>query len=148
MAIIGLTTDIKRLESRMVEVDMRIRSASIDKELIPFVMEFDRVMQDAGIDVQYGSLVVIQFKLMRHGLLGVAHGMNHNVTMININPREWVRLSTQDKRMVIFHEMAHDVFNLHHGSIGLMDTPMPMFVTKDKVDSYMVELIKHIKNGR
>jgi len=29
-----------------------------------------------------------------------------------------------------------------------MDTPMPLNVTKDMVDSYMIELINHIKYGR
>jgi|14_taG_2_1085336.scaffolds.fasta_scaffold13367_1 hypothetical protein len=148
MAIIGMATDISRLENRVCEVDMKIRYAVIDKELQPYVIEFDRVIQESGIDPEYGSLVVIQFRQLRQGLLGIAHGMNHNVTLIDINSREWFKLSVQDKRMVIFHEMAHDVFNLEHGSTLLMMPTKPQVLTKQYVDDCIRLLIKHLKNGR
>ena len=148
MAIIGLSTDISRMSKRAKEVDMQIRSAEVDKELVPYLMEFDRVMQSAGIDVQYGSLVVIKFRSLRQGLLGVAWGMNHDVTLIDINPKLWATLSHQDKRMVMFHELSHDVFNLRHGSTLLMEPSKPQLLTKEYVDECIRLLIKLIKDGR
>ena len=146
--MIGMATDINRISKRAVESDMTIRRVDVDKELQPYLLEFDRVMLDAGINVKYGSLVVIKFRLLKGGLLGVAWGMNHDVTVIDINPILWAKLSHQDKRMVMFHELAHDVFNLKHWSTLLMNPTKPQLLDKTFVDNAINLLIKHIKNGR
>ena len=148
MAIIGMATDINRISKRAVEVDMTIRKVDVDKELQPYLLEFDRVMQEAGINPQYGSLVVIKFVSLRTGLLGVAWGMNHDVTVIHINPVLWATMSHQDKRMVMFHELAHDVFNLKHWSTLLMNPVKPQLLDKAFVDNAIKLLVKHIKDGR
>ena len=148
MAIIGMATDIKRISKRTAAIDMTIRTVDVDRELQPYLMEFDRVMHNAGIDVKYGSLVVIKFLPMRDGLLGVAWGMNHDVTVIHINPVLWATMSHQDKRMVMFHELAHDVFNLKHWSTLIMNPVKPQLTDKAFVDNAINLLIKHIKDGR
>ena len=147
-AMIGLITDINRISKRSSGVDMTIRTVDVSKELQPYLMEFDRVMHDAGIDVKYGSLVVIKFVPLRTGLLGVAWGMNHDVTIIHINPVLWATMSHQDKRMVMFHELAHDVFNLKHWSTLLMNPVKPQLLDKSFVDNAIKLLIKHIKDVR
>tara|TARA_R110000744_G_scaffold16476_2_gene45394 strand:+ start:443 stop:922 length:480 start_codon:yes stop_codon:yes gene_type:complete len=148
-AVIGMATDINRISKRAAEADMTIRTVDVDRPLQPYLMEFDRVMNDAGIDVRYGSLVVIKFlPNMRAGLLGVAWGMNHDVTVIHINPVLWAKLSHQDRRMVMFHELAHDVFNLKHWSTLLMNPVKPQLLDKAFVDNAINLLIKHIKDGR
>ncbi len=148
LAVTCLTVDLS-VANNKIDDSNKTRDVIIDRILQPYVFEFHGLLYDAGIELNYGSLVMIRFSSdMSPNILGIAWGMNHNTTIININSNLFFNLSHQQRRLLIFHEMAHDVFNLHHGSIGLMDTPMPMFVTKDKVDSYMVELIKHIKNGR
>ena len=148
MAIIGMATDIKRISKRTAAIDMTIRTVDVSRELQPYLMEFDRVMNDAGIDVKYGSLVVIKFVPLRTGLLGVAWGMNHDVTIIHINPVLWATMSHQDKRMVMFHELAHDVFNLKHWSTLIMNPVKPQLLDKAFVDNAINLLIKHIKDGR
>lgn len=148
LAVICLTVDL-RVANNKTNVVVVPTEVIIDKPLQPYVFEFHGLLYDAGIEINYGSLVMIRFSSdMRSRVLGIAWGMNHNTTLININSRLFFSLSHQERRLLIFHEMAHDVFNLHHGSIGLMDTPMPLNVTKDMVDSYMIELINHIKYGR
>ena len=147
-AMIGLATDINRISKRSSGVDMTIRTVEVSRELQPYLMEFDRVMNDAGIDVKYGSLVVIKFVPLRTGLLGVAWGMNHDVTIIHINPVLWATMSHQDKRMVMFHELAHDVFNLKHWSTLLMNPVKPQLLDKSFVDNAIKLLIKHIKDVR
>ena len=148
MAIIGMATDINRISKRVESRDMTIRTVDVDRQLQPYLMEFDRVMHNAGIDVKYGSLVVIKFLPMRDGLLGVAWGMNHDVTVIHINPVLWATMSHQDKRMVMFHELAHDVFNLKHWSTLIMNPVKPQLLDKAFVDNAINLLIKHIKDGR
>lgn len=148
LAVTCLTVDLSVANSK-ITTPSEPRDVIIASSLQPYVFEFHGLMYDSGIEINYGSLVMIRFSSdMRSRVLGMAWGMNHNTTLININSRLFFSLSHQERRLLIFHEMAHDVFNLHHGSIGLMNTPMPKHVTKGMVDSYIVELIKHIKNGR
>ena len=74
--------------------------------------------------------------------------MNHDVTVIHINPVLWATMSHQDKRMVMFHELAHDVFNLKHWSTLIMNPVKPQLTDKAFVDNAINLLIKHIKDGR
>ena len=148
LAVTCLTVDLS-VANRKIDNSNKTREVIIDKLLQPYVFEFHGLLYDAGIELNYGSLVMIRFSSdMRPNILGIAWGMGHDTTIININVKQFFNLTHQQRRLLIFHEMAHDVFNLHHGSIGLMDTPMPMFVTKGMVDDYMIELINHVKNGR
>jgi hypothetical protein len=148
LAVICLAVDLN-IANKRANIVTQPTEVIIDTHLQPYVFEFHGLMYDAGIELNYGSLVMIRFSSdMRPRILGIAWGMNHNTTIININSRLFFGLSHQERRLLVFHEMAHDVFDLHHGSIGLMNTPMPLNVTKGMVDSYMVELINHIKNGR
>jgi hypothetical protein len=142
---IGLSHSVERKPLKTSEV----KQVYIDKGLQPYVIEFDHIIYNSGIDINYGSLVLIKFSdRLQDNILGIAWGMNHDVTVIDINRRQFYRLSLQERRLVIFHEMAHDVFNLEHGSIDLMAPTKPKEVTKELVDAYIAELIKHIKNGR
>lgn len=148
LAVTCLTVDLGIANSKIV-IPSETREVIIDAPLQSYVFEFHGLLYDAGIELNYGSLVMVRLSSgMRPRVLGMAWGMNHNTTIININSNIFFRLSHQERRLVIFHEMAHDVFNLQHGSIGLMVTPMPKHVTKEMVDGYLLELIKHIKNGR
>jgi hypothetical protein len=148
LAVTCLTIDLGVANGK-VNHSEDTREVIIDQLLQPYVFEFHGLLYDAGIELNYGSLVMIKFSSdMRPNLLGIAWGMGHSSTIININSRLFFSLTHQQRRLLIFHEMAHDLFNLYHGSIGLMDTPMPQFVTKDMVDKQLLELIKHIKDGR
>lgn len=148
LAVTCLTVDLRVANSK-ITIPSEPREVIIDTPLQPYVFEFHGVMYDAGIELNYGSLVMIRFSSdMRANVLGVAWGMTHDITLIDINSRLFFGLTHQERRLLIFHEMAHDLFNLRHGSVGLMDTPMPRVVTKDMVDAYILELIKHIKDGR
>ena len=149
LAVSCLTVDLTT-SNRKVDSYTKTREVMVDPLLQSYVLEFHDAMSNAGIEINYGSIVVIKFSShMNPKVLGMAIGMTHDTsTIININSRLFFSLTHQQRRLLIFHEMAHDVFNLYHGSIGLMDTPMPKYVTKDMVDGHLLELIKHIKNGR
>ena len=148
LAVTCLTVDLS-VANKEVSQDTEPRDVIIDNILQPYVFEFHGLLYDSGIEMNYGSLVMIRFSSdMPDRILGIAWGMGHNTTIININSQYFHKLTHQEKRLVIFHEMAHDLFNLRHGSVGLMNTPMPKNVNKEMVDAHMVELIKHIKDGR
>lgn len=120
----------------------------IHSKLSPFVKEYRDILLSNQVLVPWGKdLVIIDFSsAMPDFVLGVAWGMNiDNVTVVSINYKSWNFLSYQQKRYLIFHEISHDVFNFEHFETPLMNTPMPDFVSKYKVDKDMRELIKYLK---
>lgn len=120
----------------------------INSTLAPFINEYMDRLESEGIDLTWGKdLVSIDFSVsLPNNILGVAWGMDiDNITVISINGRVWNYLTHQQKRLLVFHELTHDVFNVRHFETGLMNTPMPFFVSEDKVDSLMDDLVAYLK---
>lgn len=121
---------------------------AINSLLGPYVLEYKVMLEESDIDIPWGSdLVRIKFGMtMPNKVLGIAWGMDiDNITFIEINFKSWIRLTHEQKRLVMFHELTHDVFNLEHFDVALMNTPMPKNITKQKVDLWMEELIQYVK---
>lgn len=121
---------------------------AINSLLGPYVLEYKVLLEGRGIDIPWGSdLVRIKFGMtMPSRVLGIAWGMDiDNITFIEINFNSWRFLSYQEKRLVMFHELTHDVFNIEHFEIELMNTPKPECVTKENVDLWMEELVDYLK---
>ena len=120
---------------------------AVNSMIRPYVAEYQMILQSHGIELPWGKVVVIDFTpTLPSGTLGVAWGMDvDEVTVISINMSDWRHLTNQERRIVVFHELTHDLFNLQHFSTPLMDTPMPMTVTKQLVDSAMAQLIEILK---
>lgn len=120
----------------------------INSLLEPYVKEYKALLEEDNVDVPWGKdMVRVMFgvALPQH-ILGAAWGMNiDNITFVEINYYNWLQLNHEQKRLVMFHELTHDVFNLEHFDIVLMNTPMPKDVTKLKVDTWMKELIQYVK---
>ena len=68
-----------------------------------------------------------------------------NITFVEINVNSWQALTHQQRRLVMFHELSHDVYNLKHFDVTLMNTPMPRNITKQKVDLWIKELVEYLK---
>ena len=132
------------------EVGYKPRIAGVHKQLEPFVVEYIKLLEDAGIKLPFGKdLLIIDFtSSLPFRVLGVAWGMNiDNITFIQINRNYWNHLNKQQRRLLMFHELSHDVFNLEHFDVELMNTPIPdeYLITDAYVNKVMKELIKHLK---
>lgn len=90
----------------------------------------------------------MKFKPLEEGVLGIANGMNDNyVTNISIDPDEWSKASKWKRLWVVYHEIAHDIYNVKHGEGGeLMDATVPNEVSF--LDFYFAksELLEFIKS--
>lgn len=93
-----------------------------------------------------GELVLIVFsRLMEDRVLGVAYGMNVNSVVIHINANKWFGLSENQKRYLMYHELAHDILNWkHNNGTDLMTGPMPYFVSNKDIDQAENDL----RNGK
>lgn len=124
------------------------KTVMVDKRLAPYVKEYVHILKSNDIDIPWGKdLVLIDFSMtLPPFVLGIAWGMNiDNVTLVDINYVRWYAMDNQKRRLLVFHELTHDVFNLEHFEISLMDTPMPQYVTKARVDQGIEELVKYLK---
>ena len=105
---------------------------AVAPELQPLVNEYINTLESNGIRLPLGcDLVLVDFTFsLPDDILGIAFGMNvDNVTVVSINAQKWWSLSPNQKKLLVFHELSHDVFNLYHFSTPIMDTPMPMYVS-------------------
>ena len=124
---------------------------SISRELEPYVREVLTTLKLHGIVFKKQSFIVVfDADIIRTPLAGQAKGMdNDNLVYVLINPVIWSKLTVKERRHVIFHELAHDIFNTEHTfDVELMKPSMPSPQASFYMDmSKEIDLLmKHIKN--
>lgn len=106
---------------------------SVDVAFEGYMNDFFRIVQEEGIDVSHvnDGLIKVRFgtKKMfdvyerKSGLpiIGIAFGTwNDKAIIIAINKSRWVFTSKRNRRMVMYHELLHDVFDAMHDDDGIM----------------------------
>lgn len=125
----------------------------VNSVLQPYFNEYVLRLRGEGVKIPFGKdLVLVDFtNSFPAKYLGIAWGMKiDNVTVVQINGAGWRYLTVQQRRLLIWHELTHDVFNKYHGSSCIMNTPMPSryTVTRQYVDRCVNELVKQLKKNQ
>jgi len=122
----------------------------VNPTLLPFVTEYKAILAMHGIDINWYKYQLVRISMnpnIPDRVLGVAWGMDvDNAVVVEINQRQWNILSHEQRRLLVFHELTHDVFNVHHFDTRIMNTPLPRVVSKSYVDGAMLELTEYL-NG-
>ena len=123
---------------------------SISKELQPYVKEVLTTLDYHDIEFKKQSFIVVfDADIIRTPLVGQAKGMdNDNLVYVIVNPVLWRELTVKQRRHLIFHELAHDIFNTEHTyDVELMKPSMPSPQASYYMDiNTEIELLmKHIK---
>ena len=116
---------------------------SISKELQPYVREVLTTLKFHNIEFKKQSFIVVfDADIIRTPLAGQAMGMdNDDLVYVLINPVIWSKLTVKERRHVIFHELAHDIFNTEHTfDVELMKPSMP-----SHSQSYYMNINKEIR---
>ena len=126
---------------------------SINKELQSYVKEYLLTLDNYDIEFKKQSFIVVfDADIIRTDILGMAKGMyNDSLVYVIINPDIWRRLTTKQRRHLIFHELSHDIFNTEHTTeVELMKPSMatPLQSLYMNIDKEIDLLMKHIKNGQ
>jgi hypothetical protein len=124
---------------------------SIDRDLIPYVIQFDNMARARGVDIdwEYMDLNIRFANIRRSEILGVARGMHHATSVnIMINQNQWKRHTSNQKLWIMFHELAHDLFDIEHNEIELMMTRLPRFVSQSDLNRVMWELVEYLKDNK
>ena len=91
----------------------------------------------------------LSFGQLPDGIIGLANGMSENcVNKVTINPDEWNRANNWKRLWVVYHEIAHDIYNVQHGTGGVMMDPeiptevnfLDFFMAREELLSYLITI--------
>tara|TARA_R110002153_G_scaffold28045_1_gene86953 strand:- start:768 stop:1223 length:456 start_codon:yes stop_codon:yes gene_type:complete len=125
----------------------------VSEDLQPYVDEYFEILDDNDIKVKDRDFkVVFDDSLTETRFAGVAHGMfDPERVEVSVHPIFWTYLNERQKKILIFHELSHDLFDsLHTNDVFLMQPVMHSRFTSIMVDwdKAVKELIKYIKDAR
>lgn len=116
----------------------------IEKDFVPYVSNFHKYLIKNGVDSDWTQRIVVVYGDTGEAA-GIAHGRGEYGVFIRINKDTWSTLSAEQKHWVIYHEMAHDMFDLAHGDIKLMNPKASRNVSFNQFDSARKQFIKFVK---
>ena len=98
-----------------------------DPELRQYTIEFLTALDEYDIDYDRSIPVAVRFsKVMAMGVAGAAMGMmKDDETNVVVNQKTWKYLNEDQRRWLVYHELAHDMFNLRHWSTPIMHPQTP-----------------------
>jgi len=125
----------------------------VSEEIQPYVDEYFEILDDNDIDYKDQDFYVLFDGLIDlTGFVGYAHGMfDSTYVHISIHRAYWSTLSDKQKKILIFHELSHDLFDtLHTWDVFIMQPQMHNRFVAENInwDEAVNELVKYIKDGR
>jgi hypothetical protein len=98
---------------------------NVSDKLMPFVAEAFETIKRSGGNLKDDD---INITIVEHwdspymrGTIAIAHGMfKDGIVNIEVSKSMWARLTYDQKRWVIMHEILHDMYNLKHGAVLFM----------------------------
>ena len=128
-------------------------SYEVSEDLIPYVDEYLDMLSDNDIKYKRQDFkIVFDDELLTTVYAGVAHGMfDSKRVKVSVHPTYWKMLSEKQKKILIFHELSHDLFDSRHTySVFFMAPVMHSKYLAEVIDwdRNIKELIKYIKNER
>ncbi len=125
----------------------------VSDRLQPYVDEYFEILAENNIKVKKRDFkVVFDTNLVKTPYAGFSHGMfDSNRVEVSIHPYYWNMLNERQKKILIFHELSHDLFDLlHTNDVFLMQPRMHTRFESNMVnwDKAIKELIKYIEDAR
>jgi hypothetical protein len=116
-------------------------------------MEFQEYVQDFRKSMPatfWGRYVSVQFSdLIPRRVAGMANGMhNDDIVFIWVNYDAWRQMDKSQRAWLIWHELAHDVYNVRHNETDIMSGSVPMRVTPGQLEAAKEKLITLINGKR
>ena len=121
----------------------------IDGEVMPYVLDFERDVKSIGLELNNSnkSFSVVLGRLP-YRIAGIAIAMDNKFAVnVVLNIQLWHKLSDAEKRALVYHELAHDVYGLRHNTCDLMSGTLRS-ITQEMIDELLDTLTKQQNNGR
>jgi hypothetical protein len=125
----------------------------VDEPLKPFVDEYLDILKKNRIRFRKRDFkVVLSDALIGTPFAGYADGMfDSSRVYVLVHPLYWNSLSNKQKKILIFHELSHDLFDsMHTDDVFLMQPKMHSRFVAEYInwDWAVGELVKYIKDER
>lgn len=115
----------------------------IDPSVVEYVLDFQRDIESVGLALENDniSFSIILGKLP-DTVAGMAIGMfNKYCVNIILDEDIWNILNRAERKALVYHELAHDVFELHHNTCDIMSGGLRE-ITDEMVEELLDTLIK------
>ena len=136
MLLLGCNDDVQVREVKVQYV--------IDPSIVEYVLDFQRDVESVGLAIENDniSFSVILGKLPNN-VAGMAIGMfNPYCVNIILDEEIWRVLSRSERKALVYHELAHDVFELHHNTCDIMSGGLRP-ITNGMIKELLDTLTKH-----
>ena len=110
----------------------------IDPELREYYMDFKQDIEGIGLELENDNIsFCIVLGRTPLNVAGIAIGMDNKYAVnIVIDINLWRFLNKKERKALVYHEMAHDVFRLEHNSCSLMSGGL-----REMTESMRLELL-------
>jgi len=116
-------------------------------EAIEYVLDFQKDVESVGLNIENDniSFSVVMGRL-KGNLAGIAIGMfNPYAVNVVLNVDLWRVLSYAERKALVYHELAHDVFGLRHNTCDIMSGGVRP-ITEEMIKELLETLKQH--NGK
>ena len=125
----------------------------VSEPLIPYVDEYLQILKDNDISFRKQDFTVLFDEgLVGTNYVGYAIGMfNKKTVKVSINPFFWKSLNNKQRKILIFHELSHDLFDsMHTKDVFFMQPVIHNRFIANTInwDLAVSELVKYIKDAR
>lgn len=113
LLLISCNKEVERLPNTLYVIDPLVHG---------YVMDYIKDVESIGLNVENDnkSFSVILGRLP-NSVAGIAIGMfNPYAVNVILNIDIWKVLSRAEKKALVYHELSHDVFELHHNTCDIM----------------------------
>jgi len=112
----------------------------IDPALVEYYLDFKRDVEGIGLELDNDNL---SFSMVLGrtppNVAGIAIGMfNKYAVNIVIDINLWRFLNKKERKALVYHEMAHDVFGLKHNTCSLMSGGLREMTEEMRLELLMV----------
>ena len=121
----------------------------IQPELNEIVMEVVEDLKAGGIWIGFPQRVIIRMSdaISRGKQIAIAYGTNNDdIVFIVVYKEGYNKLTANQKKYVILHEIGHDVYNLKHTKvINAMNKEVPDYMPNSYIRHTVGDFIRMIK---
>ena len=125
-----------------------IEAQRVDKQFKYHLDRYIEILENNDITVPENQYMIYSSrKLYNTHLVGVARGMFTPMFVHIIISPTFSYLDYEKRAWVIYHELTHDIFNIRHGEIDLMEKVIPEYLNDMRLNRAMKELVRYLKDG-
>ena len=126
---------------------------SVSTSLMEYLKEYIDELDYYGIDYSFGDNLTLEIydisRVRGEGsVAGIALGMYDNSRVeVYIDKEVWRVSNSRQKKWTVYHELSHDIFNVQHCAVRLMDTTVPDNISYSLMKNSIEELMIYLKEN-